>query len=107
MQRVNAAVGELGGYPSLCRIIAPAHARVVGVSGIGVMAMGKFGHNQPHLANVAPRHHGTHVADKGIARVAIIHRTTLACGMGGFDQIGSLVFCHGQGFFAQDMNSFS
>ena len=25
--------------------------------------------------------------------------------MGGFDQIGSLVFCHGQGFFAQDMKA--
>ena len=105
MQRVNAAIGELRRHARLCRIIAPAHARVVGVSGVGVVAVGKFGHNQPHLANIASRHHGTHMAHKGIARVAIVHRTNLACGMRGFHQISGFILRHGQGLFAQNVEA--
>ena len=42
MQGVDAAIGELAGDPGLCGIIAPAHARIVGIGGIGMKAVREF-----------------------------------------------------------------
>ena len=64
MQRVDAAIGELRADPRLCRIIAPADAGVVGVGGVGVVAVGEFGIYEPHAADVTARDHRLHVPDE-------------------------------------------
>ncbi len=72
VQRVDAAIGELRRDAGLCRIVAPAHARIVGIRRVGMEAVREFGLDEADLAQIAARHHGPHVAHQRIARIAVI-----------------------------------
>ena len=101
---MDAAIGELGRNPGLCGVIAPAHARIVGTGGIGMVAMGELGHDKADAAKVAARHHGAHVTHQRIAGIAVVHRADPPHGAGGFHQILGLGLGHGHRLFAQHMD---
>ncbi|OIQ63623.1 hypothetical protein GALL_548370 [mine drainage metagenome] len=69
---MDATIGELRRNARLRRIIAPAHARVIGVGGVGVVAVGKFRDDKADASKIAARHHRLHVTHEGIAGVAIV-----------------------------------
>ena len=75
---MNAAIGELAGDSRLCGIVAPAHAGIVGVGGVGMETVREFDDDEPDLAEVAARHHRAHVADERIARVSVVDRADRA-----------------------------
>ena len=74
VQRVDAAIGELRRRAGLRGIVAPAHARIVGVGGVGVEAVREFRLDEPDLAEIAARDHRPHVADQRIAGIAVVDR---------------------------------
>ena len=72
VERVDPAIGELRRHPRLRRVVAPAHARVLHVGRVRVMAVGELGVHHPHPAEVAARHHRPHVPHERVARVAVV-----------------------------------
>ena len=64
--------------PGELRVVAPADARVVGIGGVGMMAVGEFGDDHPDLAEVAARDHRPHVADQRVAGIAVVDRADAA-----------------------------
>lgn len=105
MHGVDAAVSELRRDARLCGVIAPAHARVVGIGGIGVMAVGEFSNNQPHAAKIAARHHGAHVAHQCIARIAVVDRADAPCLARETDNLLSLGDGHRHRLLAQHVEA--
>ena len=61
MQRMDAAIGKLRRDTRLRRIITPAHPWIVRVSGISVVAMGKFRIDQTNFSQIAACDHRFHV----------------------------------------------
>ena len=64
MQRMNAAVCELGGNAGLRRIVAPSHPRIVGVCCIGVVPVREFGDDESDFSQLATRNHRAHMPDQ-------------------------------------------
>ena len=62
MQRMNAAIGKLCRDTRLRWIVAPAHPRIIRISSIGMVAMGKFSIDQANFPKIAARNHRLHVA---------------------------------------------
>ena len=80
---MDAAIGKLRRDAGLSRVIAPADARIIGIGGIGMEAMGEFGLDETNLAEIATRHHGAHVAHQRIAGVAVVDSADRARAFGG------------------------
>ncbi len=105
MQRVDAAIGELRGYAGLRRIVAPAHARIVGVSRVGMKPVGEFGLDETDPAKIAARHHGPHVPHQGITGITVIDGADRAGACGGGDDVFRFVYSHGHRLFAQHVDA--
>ena len=105
MHRVNTAIRELCGDTRLRRIITPAHARVIRISRVCVMAVGEFGIHQAHFANVTARDHRFHVTHEGIACVAVVHRADFAGFLGHAHDLFALSDGHRHRLFAQHMET--
>ena len=101
MQRVNAAIGELARHPSHRRIIAPTHARIVGIGPVTVVAVAEVCHHQTDLAQLTGAHHRAGLADHRISGIAVIHRADLAGGGGDANDFLAFLHRHGHWLFAQ------
>ena len=105
MQRVDAAIGELGRDARLRGIVTPADARVVGIGRVGVVAMGELGHHQPDRPEIPARHHRPHVAHQRIARIAVVHRADPPRRLGHADQVLAFLDGHRHWFLAQHVKA--
>ena len=105
VQGVDTAISELRADSCLLRIIPPAHTRVIGVGGIGMVAMREFRLDQTHLPQIATRNHRPHVAYEAVARVAIIDRADKSRFAGQPDDCLSLGHGHRHGFFTKNVKA--
>ena len=101
VQRVDAAIRELRGNARECGIVAPAHARIVGVGCIGVEAMREFGLDQPDFAEIPAGDHRAHVPDQRITAVAVVDRAEDACPLRGRGDVLGLFDRHRHRLFAE------
>ena len=105
MQRVDPAVGELRRNAGLGRIIPPADARVVGIGGVGVVAMGEFRLHQPDRTEIAARDHRPHVPHQSIAGVAVVDGTNPPGGPRKAHDLLALCNGHGHRLFAEHVEA--
>ena len=105
MQRVNAAIGKLPRHPRHRRVIAPAHARIVGIGPVAMVAMAEIRHHQTDLAQLTGTHHRTGLADHRISGIAVIHRADLASGGGDAHDFLAFLHRHGHWLFAQHVEA--
>jgi len=105
VQRVDAAIRKLRRDAGLGRVVAPAHARVVGVACVSVVAVREFRVHQTDLAEVAALDHGAHVAHQRVAAVAVVHRANTATCLSGAHDVFAFVDRHGHRFFAQHVKT--
>ena len=105
MHGVNTAIGKLCRDTCLQRIIAPAHAWIVGICGIGMMTVGEFGIDNANSAEITTRNHRAHMPNQRIARVTVINGANLLCRFNQTHDLFAFINGHGHRLFTQHIKT--
>ena len=101
MQGVDAAIGHLAGHAGLRRVVTPAHARIVLIGGVGMVAVAEIGDDKPDFSKVTPCNHCPHLPDHRVSAVAVIHRANFAGLTGDLHDLLALLDRHCHRLFAK------